>query len=57
MAKDETIITKIKVEDGARKNNFWREEELIKLTEGVVEYGLDWKQVSRHVGTRTKTQC
>jgi SWI/SNF related-matrix-associated actin-dependent regulator of chromatin subfamily C len=36
----------------------WTDQETLYLLEGLEMYGdLDWDQVSRHVGTRTKEEC
>lgn len=35
----------------------WRNEEVLKLLEGVDKFDDDWLLISEHVGTRTKEQC
>ncbi|KAI9314629.1 SWIRM domain-containing protein [Dichotomocladium elegans] len=35
----------------------WREDETLRLLEGIDRYDDDWLAISEHVGSRTKEQC
>ena len=35
----------------------WTDTEVLRLLEGLEQYGEDWERVAEHVGTKTKEQC
>lgn len=52
---------KIKIEKSTERNNClnegrWSFQEHIKFIEAIIEYGKNWKDVQKYVGTRTTSQ-
>jgi SHAQKYF class myb-like DNA-binding protein len=52
---------KIKHKKMNREGNFncgrWTQEEHVRFIEAIMKYGNEWKQVQKHVGTRSSTQA
>ena len=58
MASD-FIKLKLRPEDitPGDKESEWTDHETLMLLEALEIHGDDWKKVSEHVGTRTKSEC
>jgi len=52
---------KVKHKKMNRDGNFncgrWTQDEHVRFIEAIMKYGNEWKQVQRHVGTRSSTQA
>jgi SHAQKYF class myb-like DNA-binding protein len=46
-----------KIKDGNYQCGRWQQDEHQRFIEAILNYGNEWKQVQKHVGTRSSTQA